>query len=228
MGGREEHAAFDEQAARRMLGVCMAYTCTACHWAQRPLWPRYASLPHASSSAANGGPFPCPCPRRPRRPLPTHTCPTHVYYLQLLVLCSRWIASFHWSVKTNVFHSGIKLLIGQPVCVWQNGVPQSMHRAACLLRSSSSWPSIVFNSFQSWRLRRIGCRAKERWCGQWNRRVELWRFAGAADWEIHTRHGGVERGSWGHAIRTGFLIRKGVEWRHAQHGGGTGRRIRGV
>ena len=33
---------------------------------------------------------------------------------------------------------------------------------------------------------------RERWCGQWNRRVEQWRFPGAVEWVIHTRHGGVE------------------------------------
>ena len=36
----------------------------------------------------------------------------------------------HCSVSTRLLNSGIKLLIGHPVCVWQKGVPQSMQRAA--------------------------------------------------------------------------------------------------
>ena len=158
MGGREEHAACDEQR-----DVCLAYA-----------WRIHAPLATGRSGRCDLGtrlyhpPLPLPPTAslsfaRVRGRGQTAASPPYTHlYLQLLVLCSRWIASFHWSVKTNVFHSGIKLLIGQPVCVWQNGVPQSMHRAACLLRSRSSWPSIVFNSFQSWRLRRIGYRTKER------------------------------------------------------------------
>src|SRR5262249_29110580 len=40
--------------------------------------------------------------------------------------------------------------------VWQNGIPQSIHRAPCVLRSSSEW--WPWNSFQS-RTRSIHCRA---------------------------------------------------------------------
>jgi len=47
-------------------------------------------------------------------------------------------AAFHCSVKMRLLNSGIRLLIGQPVCVWQKGVPQSMQRAACRLSSSGS------------------------------------------------------------------------------------------
>mmetsp|Transcript_20311 Transcript_20311/g.32784 ORF Transcript_20311/g.32784 Transcript_20311/m.32784 type:complete len:277 (+) Transcript_20311:902-1732(+) len=49
---------------------------------------------------------------------------------KLLVLCSRSLASRHWPLYTSSFHSGIRLLTGHPVCVWQKGVPQSMHLAA--------------------------------------------------------------------------------------------------
>merc|ERR1711865_1149247 len=48
---------------------------------------------------------------------------------KLLVLSNLSSAAFHWSRKTNSLNSGIKLLIGQPLYVWQNGVPQSMQRA---------------------------------------------------------------------------------------------------
>ena len=37
--------------------------------------------------------------------------------------------------KTRSFQSGIWLCTGQPVGPWQNGMPQSMQRAACLRRS---------------------------------------------------------------------------------------------
>ena len=47
-------------------------------------------------------------------------------------------ASFHCSVSTRLLNSGIKLLIGQPVFVWQKGVPQSMQRAAWRFSSSGS------------------------------------------------------------------------------------------
>lgn len=59
------------------------------------------------------------------------------------------MASFHWSLKTSSFHSGMRLLTGHPVWVWQKGVPQSMQRAACTLRSTSSCPSSLRISFQS-------------------------------------------------------------------------------
>ena len=38
---------------------------------------------------------------------------------------------------TRLFHSGILLFTGHPECVLQKGVPQSMHRAAWTLRSTS-------------------------------------------------------------------------------------------
>ena len=49
----------------------------------------------------------------------------------------------HCSLSTMLLNSGIKLLIGQPVCVWQKGVPQSMHRAACRFSSSGSCFALI-------------------------------------------------------------------------------------
>ena len=64
---------------------------------------------------------------------------------KLLVLCRRSSASFQRPRKIRSFHSGIRLLIGQPLAmpetmwpVWQKGVPQSMQRAPCARRSLSS------------------------------------------------------------------------------------------
>lgn len=54
---------------------------------------------------------------------------------KLLVACSRSIASRHRSLKTRSFHSGIRFPSGQPL--WQNGIPQSMQRAAWVC--SVSW-----------------------------------------------------------------------------------------
>mmetsp|Transcript_68874 Transcript_68874/g.164316 ORF Transcript_68874/g.164316 Transcript_68874/m.164316 type:complete len:290 (-) Transcript_68874:5085-5954(-) len=56
---------------------------------------------------------------------------------KLLVVRRRSSACFHWSLKTSSLNSGIRLWIGHPWCVWQKGVPQSMHRAAWRLRSTS-------------------------------------------------------------------------------------------
>ena len=63
---------------------------------------------------------------------------------KLFVLCSRSSASFHSPRKTRSFHSGMRLLIGQPLAmplmsvpVWQKGTPQSMQRAPWV-RSLSS------------------------------------------------------------------------------------------
>ena len=53
---------------------------------------------------------------------------------KLLVACSRSIASRQRSLRTRSFHSGIRLP-GHPL--WQNGIPQSMHRVAC--SRSTSW-----------------------------------------------------------------------------------------
>ena len=47
---------------------------------------------------------------------------------KLLVACSRSIASRQSSRRTRSFHSGIRFPSGQPW--WQNGMPQSMQRAA--------------------------------------------------------------------------------------------------
>ena len=49
---------------------------------------------------------------------------------KLLVACSRSIAPSQSSRQTRSFHSGIRLPSGQPW--WQNGMPQSMQRPACV------------------------------------------------------------------------------------------------
>ncbi len=54
---------------------------------------------------------------------------------KLLVACRRSMASRQWSRYTRSFQSGTMLPSGQPW--WQNGMPQSMHRAACFLSSST-------------------------------------------------------------------------------------------
>ena len=42
---------------------------------------------------------------------------------------------------------GNEVVDGTPsMRVWQNGVPQSMHRAACTMRSTGSWPSELISS----------------------------------------------------------------------------------
>mmetsp|Transcript_33327 Transcript_33327/g.51718 ORF Transcript_33327/g.51718 Transcript_33327/m.51718 type:complete len:323 (-) Transcript_33327:446-1414(-) len=56
---------------------------------------------------------------------------------KLLVVNKRSKALFHCSLKTSSFHSGMRLWMGQPECVWQKGVPQSMQRADWRLRSTS-------------------------------------------------------------------------------------------
>ena len=48
---------------------------------------------------------------------------------KLFVACSRSIASPQSSRRARSFHSGIRLPSGHPW--WQNGMPQSMQRAAC-------------------------------------------------------------------------------------------------
>ena len=47
---------------------------------------------------------------------------------KLFVAWRRSIAACQWSRYTRSFHSGIRFPRGQPV--WQNGMPQSMQRAA--------------------------------------------------------------------------------------------------
>ena len=49
----------------------------------------------------------------------------------------------HCSLSTMLLNSGIRLLIGQPVWVWQKGVPQSMQRAACRFNSSGSCVALI-------------------------------------------------------------------------------------
>ncbi len=55
---------------------------------------------------------------------------------KLLVACSRSMASCQRSRYTRSFHSGIRLPSGQPL--WQNGMPQSMHRLAWVRVTASS------------------------------------------------------------------------------------------
>src|SRR3990167_8545036 len=55
---------------------------------------------------------------------------------KLLVLCSTVIAFFQSPWYTRSLKSGMMLLTGQPLL--QNGVPQSMQRAACTLDCWSS------------------------------------------------------------------------------------------
>src|SRR5438093_317738 len=64
---------------------------------------------------------------------------------KLFVACRRSIASRQWSLYTRSFQSGMMFPSGQPW--WQNGMPQSIHRAACFL--SSSWGKGRWTSFQS-------------------------------------------------------------------------------
>ena len=49
---------------------------------------------------------------------------------KLFVACRRSAAASQRSRYTRSFHSGIRFPSGQPV--WQNGMPQSMHRAPCV------------------------------------------------------------------------------------------------
>ncbi len=49
---------------------------------------------------------------------------------KLLVACSRSMAPSQSPRQTRSFHSGMRLPSGQPW--WQNGMPQSMHRDACV------------------------------------------------------------------------------------------------
>jgi hypothetical protein len=58
---------------------------------------------------------------------------------KLLVLCSTVMAFFQSPRYTRSLKSGMMLLTGQPLL--QNGVPQSMQRAACTLALPSSSPT---------------------------------------------------------------------------------------
>ncbi len=64
---------------------------------------------------------------------------------KLLVACSRSAAARQSLDQTRSFHSGIRFPSGQPL--WQNGMPQSMHRPAW--RSSSPRLNSVYTSRQS-------------------------------------------------------------------------------
>src|SRR5579864_1384242 len=64
---------------------------------------------------------------------------------KLFVACSRSAASRQSSRKTRSFHSGIRFPSGQPL--WQNGIPQFMHRDACSRRLSCEYGS--YTSCQS-------------------------------------------------------------------------------
>ena len=57
---------------------------------------------------------------------------------KLLVLCSTSMAACQSPSYTRLLKSGMMLLTGQPLL--QNGVPQSMQRAACTLACLSSRP----------------------------------------------------------------------------------------
>src|SRR5581483_3416161 len=73
---------------------------------------------------------------------------------KLLVACSRSLASCQSSRNTRSFHSGIRFPSGQPL--WQNGIPQFMHRDACMRSRSGSNGS--YTSCQSWTRTGIGRR----------------------------------------------------------------------
>src|SRR5271165_6782477 len=64
---------------------------------------------------------------------------------KLFVACSRSAATAQSEWYTRSFHSGMRLPSGQPL--WQNGIPQSMHRAAC--RSARSRANGSYTSRQS-------------------------------------------------------------------------------
>ena len=63
---------------------------------------------------------------------------------KLLVACSRSEARPHSPSRTKSFHSGMRFPSGQPaVPEWQNGMPQSMQRAACRRVSASTSGSVT-------------------------------------------------------------------------------------
>lgn len=65
---------------------------------------------------------------------------------KLLVACSRSAAARQSSRETRSFHSGIRLPSGH--ASWQNGIPQSIQRSACLLMMGSNAPG-TYTSSQS-------------------------------------------------------------------------------
>mmetsp|Transcript_62362 Transcript_62362/g.174235 ORF Transcript_62362/g.174235 Transcript_62362/m.174235 type:complete len:253 (+) Transcript_62362:1303-2061(+) len=86
---------------------------------------------------------------------------------KLFVFISRRNASSQFPLLIRIFHSGMRLPNGQPdLCVtlwWQNGVPQSMQRAACVRICTSSFTARI-----SWKspvrstLSRLGSSARSR------------------------------------------------------------------
>lgn len=65
---------------------------------------------------------------------------------KLFVACSRSLAARQSSRDTRSFHSGIRFPSGQ--ASWQNGIPQSIQRSACLLMIGRSAPG-TYTSSQS-------------------------------------------------------------------------------
>ena len=59
---------------------------------------------------------------------------------KLLVACRRSEAPSQSPFHTRSFHSGMMFPSGQPL--WQNGMPQSMQRPACLLMIGSRAPGL--------------------------------------------------------------------------------------
>src|SRR5262249_44804406 len=65
---------------------------------------------------------------------------------KLLVACSRSLAARQSSRETRSFHSGMRFPSGQ--ASWQNGIPPSVQRLACLLMIGSNAPG-TYPSSQS-------------------------------------------------------------------------------
>jgi hypothetical protein len=72
---------------------------------------------------------------------------------KLLVLCSTLIAFFQSPRYTRSLKSGMMLLTGQPLL--QNGVPQSMQRAPCILACSASGDDEFLVVLQTFRNRGV-------------------------------------------------------------------------
>src|SRR5207248_1642711 len=83
---------------------------------------------------------PSPSARQRRNDLENGYIPGQTFPVnsgKLLVDISLFSASRQRLWKTRSFQSGIRLLMGQPVPLWQKGTPQSMQRAACVRTSST-------------------------------------------------------------------------------------------
>lgn len=78
---------------------------------------------------------------------------------KLFVACSRSAACRQSSRETRSFHSGMRFPSGQ--ASWQNGIPQSMQRSACLLMRGSSAPG-TYTSSQSRTRSSTGLRGQSR------------------------------------------------------------------